>query len=86
MSNAPWRSMDTAPKDGSWVLLHVPRGLDTGTVTIGSYHRAEERDQDGRFVAGQWDGWRGMDADTLPSHCEPAHWAPLPPPPGETAP
>lgn len=82
-----WQPIKTAPKDGSFVLLHIPGGaLETGPVTIGSYWRMDERGEDGRFKRGvfwpaDWRGWLGMDADTTPSWCEPTHWMPLPKPP-----
>jgi len=78
---AEWRPIETAPKDGRFVMLHVPRGLESGTVTVGAYSRHEKRAEHGRFLKGQWDGWLGMDADVMSSWCEPTHWQPLPDPP-----
>ncbi len=76
-----WQPIETGPKDGRFVMLHVPRGLESGVVTVGAYWKHDERDDNGRFRLGNWDGWLGMDADTLSSMCEPTHWQPLPDPP-----
>lgn len=82
-----WKLIETAPKDGTFVLLFVPNErIETGPVTIGSYMRIEERAENGRFKKGvfypaDWSGWLGMDADTLPSWCDPTHWMPPPEPP-----
>lgn len=76
-----WQPIDSAPKDGRFVLLHVPHGLDCGVVTVGTYWKETDRGDDGRFLPGNWDGWLGMDSDILSSWCEPTHWMPLPAPP-----
>lgn len=79
-----WQPIETAPKDGSFVMLHVPKGLESGAVTVGAYYNCRgERNEDGRFAKGWWDGWLGMDADIVSSWCEPTHWMPLPPPPAQ---
>lgn len=79
-----WRSMDTAPKDGTAVLLWWPEcKLDAddnltdeiigGTVVIGNY-------------VGSWQEHGGLEGrgayfgdDSEPGH-EPSHWMPLPEP------
>jgi len=77
-----WRPIESAPRDGRFILLHVPRGLESGEVTVGAYcPPLEERDDRGRFRPGSWEGWLGMDADICSSWCEPTHWQPLPAPP-----
>ncbi len=78
-----WRPIETAPRDGTFVLLHVPDGLENGEVTIGAYWKADERDAKGRFMKGNWDGWLGMDVDIRSSWCDPTHWQPLPAAPEE---
>ena len=80
-----WKPIETAPKDGGFVLLHVPRGLESGEVTVGAYWKADERAANGRFMKGHWDGWLGMDCDARSSWCDPTHWMPLPPPPERSA-
>ena len=76
-----WKPIETAPKDGRFMLLHVPDGLESGVVTVGSYWKADGRTENGRFALGSWSGWLGMDADVQSSWCEPTHWQPLPAPP-----
>ena len=76
-----WQDIATAPKDGTFVLLHVPNGLESGAVTVGAYWKETDREKNGRFMVGHWDGWLGMDADIGSSWCEPTHWMPLPEPP-----
>jgi hypothetical protein len=59
-----WKPIETAPKDGRFLLLQVPDGqLESGEVTVGAYWKADERAENGQFKAGNWDGWLGMDAD-----------------------
>lgn len=67
------------------MLLYVPKGLESGTVTIGAYWSAQgDRDDRGRFMRGTWEGWLGMDGDALSSWCDPVAWMPLPEPPPES--
>ena len=82
-----WQDIGTAPRDGSFVLLHVPEGLDM-PVTVGMFFREELRGEDGRFKPGlwfpaDWSGWLATDGDNSPSWCNPTHWAPLPSPPSK---
>lgn len=82
-----WQDIGTAPRDGSFILLHVPDAqLETGPVTIGMFFREELRGEDGRFKPGlwypaDWSGWLATDGDNSPSWCNPTHWMPLPEPP-----
>jgi hypothetical protein len=83
-----WRAIETAPKAtddygiGPWLLLFVPEGLDApNMVTVGTYFREELRDDQGRFLGGEW---TAVDADMMRSaYIKPTHWKPLPPPPRE---
>ena len=68
-----WQPIETAPKDGTEVLLwtdEYPR------VVSASYREF-----------GEWEGWTFTDealADIQPEGPrEPSHWMPLPPPPSE---
>jgi hypothetical protein len=79
-----WQPIETAPKDGRFVLLHVPKGLESGVITVGAYWKSDARGETGRFLKGHWDGWLGMDADIVSSWCHPTHWMPLPAPPSPT--
>lgn len=67
-----WQPIETAPKDGTWVLVWGPP--------------AEDSDDDGPAAVVRWNGyfWE-MDAtddrgEFSPPFCE-THWMPLPEPP-----
>ena len=66
-----WQPIESAPKDGTLVLLFVPKGVDA-PVSIGCY--------DGDSLA---DSWLVMEPDFMASWCIPTHWQPLPTPPEE---
>ncbi|MEC3912356.1 DUF551 domain-containing protein [Sphingobium sp. CR2-8] len=77
-----WRPIETAPKDGTWVLIYAP-DLEIG-VTMGCYYREEERNSEsGRFVGGEWTGaeWDGA----VSGYLRPTHWRPLPDAPQQKA-
>jgi hypothetical protein len=79
-----WRPIETAPKDGTGVLVH--RNIWPGTQSGFS----EECSDINTYVAAWWDGERDgrgawicyMNA-VLDPECpiEPTHWMPLPEPP-----
>lgn len=73
-----WRTIESAPKDGTWVLIYDPSFEGEMAVSIGSYMTADERDKKGRFKCGEW---CLFEWDGLPSHATPTHWRPLPLPP-----
>ena len=74
----PWQPIDTAPRDGTWVLL------------AGGECRDEEGDNDRRVVSGQWtDDLNGRkrdwhwqfawyDGGYFGQYDAPTHWMPLP--------
>ena len=70
-----WRPIDTAPKDGTPIILY---GRHTKTrwpiVAVGYFDR---RDEYGHF--GSW-------CLLVDAFIEPTHWLPIPSPPQETAP
>lgn len=63
-----WRPIETAPKDGTSVLLFKSSGL-TG-MTVGNWRRPMSS-----RTPGYWQTTPGLYA------CEPSHWQPLPAPP-----
>jgi transglutaminase-like putative cysteine protease len=65
-----WKTIDSAPKDGTEILLfnHAYLGGDTPQQVVG--HWATH-------------GWRESYADEY-AICEATHWMPLPPPPSTT--
>ena len=74
-----WRSIESAPKNGTLVLVCDPH-LDY-PVTVGAYFKGDRDDATGRFQRGDWAGWLSMDGDHLASISNPTHWMPLPEPP-----
>jgi hypothetical protein len=62
-----WQKIETAPKDGTGVILAIRRGFGSKIlgVTMGSY------------------GINGREQWTTAGNCplSPTHWMPLPPPP-----
>lgn len=62
-----WRPIETAPKDGTWILLYPRDG--NGVICTGSW--ATWRDGDSGWAAGG--GW--FEPDDV------SHWVPLPDPP-----
>lgn len=75
-----WRDIETAPKDGTAILLH-----DNDAPGLPSGH-ADRCDGTNTYVAAWWEGAEAwicyMDA-VLDPRCpiEPTHWMPLPPSP-----
>ena len=64
-----WRPMETAPKDGTPVLIYFPRiGSQRRGQAVAYYHR----------VSGSWVTHPGM------YNRSPTHWMPLPDPPDPT--
>jgi hypothetical protein len=62
-----WQPIETAPKDGTEVLLY-----EKGSINIGCYDWCE-------FENGSFKHWTGL-SDSLEN---PTHWQPLPTPPQE---
>jgi hypothetical protein len=66
-----WQPIETAPKDGSFVLLFYPRAEPP--VSIGYW--------DDAFGIAKIAGWMMMEFDSAFSAVTPTHWMPLPPAP-----
>ena len=74
-----WQPIETAPKDGTEVLLYQPRGafkpwkgrIRDWAVNIGYWHQPGNPEH-----PGYWMGNRQM---------RPTHWMPLPEPPREAS-
>lgn len=89
-----WRPIETAPKDGTDILLFCPQG-DGGRqveyrVTEGHWHFDpggvwEHRDLDGRWIGQDesdgFEGWLSWDGGFSEETMMPTHWMPLPSPP-----
>lgn len=76
---SPWRGMESAPRDGTEILVH--READYGTL-IAYWSSAEEEDP-------EWDGendfecWFNGQYGWLESDVTPERWMPIIPPEGE---
>ena len=64
---SPWQPIETAPKDGAFVILHNPGGEPE--VSIGYYDGGPE--------------WLIVEADIAPTACHPKFWMPLPSAPSQ---
>jgi hypothetical protein len=69
-----WRPIETAPKDGTHILLSAP-----GRVTCGEWIVPNGPDWDDEPLWGSWDG-------NFSEENPPTHWQPLPAPPAILAP
>jgi hypothetical protein len=73
----PWRTIETAPKDGATILLYAPPSEFDGMpvaerITAGSWHHIpDDEDCDGESC---WISWDGGFTVAHP----PTHWMPLP--------
>lgn len=68
-----WQPIDTAPKDGTWLLLFRP-GKEGNRI-------AEARWRGNWMDKGSYE-WGG-NSWCYPENSQPTHWMPLPPPPKE---
>lgn len=70
-----WRKIETAPRDGTPILIWDPTKSDRGRPY-----------DDSRYAIGYWrtdqpDGWKWMWGNRNSSEVSPTHWQPLPNPP-----
>lgn len=72
-----WRTIESAPKDGSWILL-------TGGEIYYGWDPPDEDDDKPPMVVAQWvkdgEGWQfaWYDSGYYGEYENPTHWAPLP--------
>ena len=75
MSNEEWKTIDTAPKDGTTVLVYPPH-WGNATVSIAWW-------DDDKYANRPRPFWKRIDARQITDSREnpPTHWMPMPPPP-----
>ena len=66
-----WQPIETAPKDGRWILVWAP---DHNVEKVGWCNKPE---------GGYWSPLLMDPFDSSPLYYKPTHWMPLPPPPSE---
>jgi hypothetical protein len=72
-----WQPIETAPKDGTTVMLFYPKQNPAGIAEMGHYRRGIKTRRD------EHEGWRYLRSHSALYDLEhqPTHWMPLPPPP-----
>jgi hypothetical protein len=75
---ADWQPIDTAPKDGTQILLHFP-GEGEGEVRIGAW--TDRQLIEHGVVTKSETGWKMADRAEIRPPDDPAAWAPCEPPP-----
>lgn len=77
-----WQPIETAPKDGTAILLTNGKDVAEGHWYFEEGGTTEHRDLDGRYIdqtdSDGYDGWLDWDGGMQP---DPTHWMPLPAPP-----
>lgn len=79
---AHWKPIESAPKDGTAILLTNGKDVAEGHWYFEEGGTTEHRDLDGRYIdqteSDGYDGWLDWDGGMQP---DPTHWMPLPAPP-----
>ena len=72
-----WQSIETAPRDGTEILLKIPLQWEEpqGRIGSGDYVSAYWYDESSEFWVNRLDNWISL--------YRPTHWMPLPKPPDE---
>ena len=78
-----WQPIETAPRDGTPILIWQPDGK-RNMLTVNEQGDRVEYD-DNRYAIGYWRVWqkvsKWMWGNRNCSHVSPTHWMPLPKPP-----
>lgn len=82
-----WLPIESAPKDGTGILLSNGTAVAHGHWLRDEGGTIEHRDLDGRYLGQDdmdgYEGWLDWDGGMIPP---PTHWMPLPPPPTDDEP
>lgn len=85
---AAWRDIDTAPKDGTWVLLYDPMAnslIYTGTWDA-KFDSNWNYESDNLEYKGAWTSYQAQSfGHEEYATLQPTHWMPLPDPPNVSA-
>lgn len=73
-----WRPIETAPRDGGYILLGGWAGYRRNDRATEGFWRAELESRTGRLRPAGWVASSDMDT---PYPIDPTHWQPLPAPP-----
>jgi hypothetical protein len=81
---AAWRPIESAPKDGTTVFVHVPGESRYPTAAqFSSREYFEEQYGAPEYMDEGWYWAFGYPSDFHEDTIEPTHWQPLPPPPAK---
>ncbi len=72
-----WQPIETAPKDGTTILLYRPSAAAWAKVTVGKY----KDDNFAKKAKPYWEIWFKIGGVRESREWNPTHWMPLPVPP-----
>ena len=78
----PWRTIESAPKDGTSILVHAFHPDTHICKSIDTVVAAWWQEEDDPTDEGEWMCWMSIPNDPC-CPFEPTHWMPLPDPPKE---
>lgn len=72
-----WQPIETAPKDGSIILLYRPTAAKWAVIAPGAWND----DHYAKHPRPYWEGWLKIGSVSEYRYWTPTHWMPLPEPP-----
>lgn len=75
-----WKTIDSAPRDGSRILLYRPTARYGFNVVFGTYDDNRFAKKPRPYWKHDWENIGGV-AESREN--QPTHWAPIPPPPAK---